>query len=106
MYGGDSKRDRDRKMCAHVQGGTDEWESEMHQNETATENAWNVNESRSAWEQASWDEAGSWEAEDDPFEGSFADEDEEEALNLARNQLNEALASERRNSCTSENNYA
>ena len=51
---------------------------------------WNANESR-----ASWEEIGSWEAEDDQFEGSIAGEDEEEALNLAETQLNEALASER-----------
>ena len=95
VHGGDRKRDRDRKMRACVQGETDEWEREMHSNETATESAWNANESRDAWEQASWDEAGSWEAEDDQFEGSFADEDEEEAFNLADTQLNEALASER-----------
>ena len=44
---------------------------------------------------ASWEEAGSWEAEDDQFEGSFADEGEEEAFNLAETHLNEALASER-----------
>ena len=41
------------------------------------------------------DEAGTWEDEDDPFEGSFADEDEDEAFHLAETQLNEALASER-----------
>ena len=34
-------------------------------------------------------------AEDHQFEGSFADEDEEEAFNLAGTRLNEALASER-----------
>ena len=67
----------------------------MHLNEAATESAWNANESRDAWEQTSWDEAGSWEAEDDQFEGSFADEYSEEACNLAGTQLNEALASER-----------
>ena len=67
-----------------------------HLNETATESACNANESRDAWEQASWDEAGSREAEDDQFEGSFADEEEEEeAFNLAETQLNEAFASER-----------
>ena len=65
-------------------------------NETATECAWNANESRDAGEEASWDEAGSWEAEEDQFEGSFADEEEEEKLfNLAGTQLNEAFASER-----------
>ena len=64
-------------------------------NETATETAWNAKESRDAWEQASWDEAGSWKAEEDQIEGSFADEDEEEALNLAGTHLNEAPASER-----------
>ena len=67
----------------------------MYLNETATESAWNANESRDAWEQTSWDEAGSWEAEDDQFEGSFADEDSEEASNVASTQLNEAHASER-----------
>ena len=83
-------------MRAYVQRETDEWEPEMHLNETATESAWNANESRNAWEQASWDEADSWEAEDDQFEGSCADEDEEEeAFNLAGTQLNGALASER-----------
>ena len=40
-------------------------------------------------------EAGPCAAEDDQFEGSFADEDEEEAFNLAGTQLNEALASKR-----------
>ena len=95
VFGGDRKRDRDRKMRAYVQGETDEWEREMHLNETATECAWNANESRDAWEQASWDEAGSWEAEEDQFEGSFADEEEGEAFTLAGTQLNEALASER-----------
>ena len=55
---------------------------------------WNANESRDAWEQASW-EAGSWEAEDNQFEGSFADEEKEEAVNLAGTQLNVALASEK-----------
>ena len=36
------------------------------------------------------------EAEEDQFEGSFADEEEEEKLfNLAGTQLNEALVSER-----------
>ena len=83
VHSGDRKRDRDRKMRAYVQGETDEWELEMHSNETATEGAWNANESRDAWE-----------AEDDQFEGSFADE-EEEAFNLARTQLMEAFASER-----------
>ena len=48
---GDRKRDRDRKMRAYVQGETDEWEPQMHLNETATESAWNANESRNAWEQ-------------------------------------------------------
>ena len=82
-------------MGAYVQRETDEWEPEMHLNETATESVWNAKESRDAWEQASWDEVGSWEAEDDQLEGSFADEDEEEAFNLAGTQLNEALALER-----------
>ena len=41
VYDGDRKRDRDRKMRAHVQGETNEW-----------------------------DGAGSWEAEDDQFDGS------------------------------------
>ena len=89
------KRDRGRKMGAYVQRETDEWEPEMHLNETATESVWNAKESRDAWEQASWDELGSWEAEDDQLEGSFADEDEEEAFNLAGTQLNEAFALER-----------
>ena len=96
-------------MRAYVQSETDEWEPEMHLNETARESAWNANESRDACEQASWDEAGSWESEDDQFEGSFADGDEEEAFKLACTQLNEALASERnarRTGCTSESNYA
>ena len=39
--------------------------------------------------------SGTWEVEDDRIEGSFADEDEEEAFHLAEIQLNEALASER-----------
>ena len=43
---GDRKRDRDRKMRAYVQGDTDEWEPEMHLNETAPESAWSVNESQ------------------------------------------------------------
>ena len=68
----------------------------MHQNETATDSAWNASESRDAWEQASWKEAGSWEAEDDQFEGSFTDEHEEEAFLLAGNHLNEALVLERK----------
>ena len=89
------ERDRDRKMRAYVQGETDECEQEMQSNETATESALNANEPRDAWEQASWDEAASWEAEDDQFGGSVADEDEEEAFNLTGTQLNEALASER-----------
>ena len=79
MYDGDRKRDRDRKMRAYVQAEGDEWEPEMHQSEIATENAWNTSELRDSWKQASWDEAGTWEDEDDQFEGSFADEDEEEA---------------------------
>ena len=77
VYDGDRKRDRDRKMRVYVQGET---EPEMHSNETATESAWNASESRDAWEQASWDEAGAWEAEDYQFEGSFEDEDEGEAF--------------------------
>ena len=40
-------------MRAHVKGVPDEWEPEMHSNETATESAWNANESSDAWEQAS-----------------------------------------------------
>ena len=32
-------------MRPYVQGETDEWEPEMHSNETATESAWNANES-------------------------------------------------------------
>ena len=67
----------------------------MHQSETVTESAWNASESRDAWEQASVDEAGTREDEDDQFEGSFADEDEEESFNLAGTQLHKALASER-----------
>ena len=55
-YDGDRKRDPDPKMRAYVQGETDERKPEMHPNETATENAWNVDESRDACEQASWDE--------------------------------------------------
>ena len=50
---------------------------------------------RSRFERDAWDEAGSWEAEEGQIEGSFADEDEEEAINLAGTQLNEALASGR-----------
>ena len=92
---GDHKRDRDRKVLAYVQAEADEWEPETYQNESATDSAWDVSESRDAWEQASVDEAGTWEVEDDSFEGSFADEDEEEAFTLAGTQLNEALASER-----------
>ena len=53
VYDRDRKRDRDRKMLAYVQGDTDEWEPEMHLNETATEGARNANESRDAWEQPS-----------------------------------------------------
>ena len=48
VYDGDRKRDRDRKMRAYVQRETDEWEPEMHLNETAKESAWNANESRDA----------------------------------------------------------
>ena len=59
-FDGDCKRDCFRKMRAYVQRGTDEWEPEMHSNETPTESDWNANESRDAWGQASWDEAGSW----------------------------------------------
>ena len=95
VYHGDRKRHRDRKMRAYVQEEADEWEREMHPNETATDGAWNASESRDAWGLSSWDEGGTWEAEDDQFEGSFADEDEEEAFNLARTPLNETLASER-----------
>ena len=62
-------------MRAYARGEADEWESEMHQNETTTESAWNASESRDAWRQASWDEAGAWKAEDDQFDGSFAHED-------------------------------
>ena len=39
VYDRDRKRDRDRKMRAYVRGATDEWELEMHPNETATESA-------------------------------------------------------------------
>ena len=94
-YDGDHKRDRGRKVRAYVQAEADEWKPETYQKESATDSAWNVSEPRDAWEQASVDEAGTWEDEDDPFEGSFADEDEEEAFHLAETQLNEALASER-----------
>ena len=62
VHDGDCKRDRDRKMRASVQGETDEREMRF--------------ESRDAWEQASWDEAASWEGEDDKFEGSIADADD------------------------------
>ena len=48
-----------------------------------------------ACEAASEDETGTWDVEDNRFEGSFADEDEEEAFHLAETHLNEALASER-----------
>ena len=97
VFDGDHKRDRDRKVRAYVQTEADEWKPETYQKESATEvlNAWNPSEPRDAWEQASVDEAGTWEDEDDPFEGSFADEDEEEAFHLAETQLNEAPASER-----------
>ena len=93
-YDGDHKRDRGQKVRAYVQAEADEWQPETYQKESATDSAWNVSEPRDAWEQASVDEAGTWEDEDDPFEGSFADEDEEEAFHLAETQLNEALASE------------
>ena len=95
VYNGDRKRDPERKVRAYVQSETDECEPETYQNESATDSAWNVSVSRDAWEQASVDEAGTWEVEHDPFQGSFADKDEEEAFNLAGIQLNEALASER-----------
>ena len=78
----------------YVQAEADECEPEMHQSETA-QSAWSTSEPRDAWEQASVDEAGTWEDEDDQFEGSFTDEDEEEAFYLAGTQLNEALTSER-----------
>ena len=94
-YDGDHKRDRDRKVRSCVQAEADEWKPETYQKESAMDSAWNVSEPRDAWEQASVDEAGTWEDEDDPFEGSFADEDEEEAFHLAETRLNEALASER-----------
>ena len=71
-------RDRDRVMRAYAQGEGDERKLEMIQNETTTESAWNASESRDACEQASWDEAGAWEADGDQFDGSFAGEDEEE----------------------------
>ena len=80
VYDGDRKRDLDRQMRAHVQGETDEREPELHLNETATESALNAKESGDTWERAFSNEAGSWEAEEDQFEGSFADEDEEEAF--------------------------
>ena len=95
VYDQDRTQDRDREMRVYAQGAADEWEPETHQNGTTTDSAWNANESRDAWEQASWDEAGAWAAEDDLLEGSFADEHEEEAFNLAGTQLNEAIASER-----------
>ena len=82
-------------MRAYAQGEADEWEPETQQNEATTDSAWNANESRDAWEQASWEEAASWEAEGNQFEGSFADEDEEETFNLAGAHLNEGLGSER-----------
>ena len=63
-----------------------------HQNERTTKNVWNASESRDSWEQASWEEADACKY--DQFEGSFADEDEEEAFSLAETQLKEALVSE------------
>ena len=90
VYDGDHELHRDRKMRAYVQGATDEWETGDASERNNKRKCWNANESR-----ASWEEIGSWEAEDDQFEGSIAGEDEEEALNLAETQLNEALASER-----------
>ena len=50
VYDGDGKRDRDRKMRAYVQAEADEWEPEKYQNESATDSAWNVSESRDAWD--------------------------------------------------------
>ena len=85
----------ERCELTYKQKEGDEWEPEMHQSETATESAWNTSELRDSWEQVSWDETRTWEDEGDQFEGSFADEDEEEAFNLAETQLNEALDSER-----------
>ena len=41
------------------------------------------------------DEAGAGDAEDDIFDGSFADVDEEEAFNMAGAQLNDVIAAER-----------
>ena len=84
---GDHKRDRDRKVLAYVQAEADEWEPEAYQNESAKDSAWDVSESRDAWEQASVDEAGTWEVEDDSFEGSFADEDEERSFHPGRNPI-------------------
>ena len=81
-------------MLAYARGEVDEWESETYQNEPATDSIWNRSESMDACEQASEDESGTWEVEDDQIEGSFADEDEEEAFHLAETLLNEALASE------------
>ena len=37
----------------------------MHRNRTATESVCNANEARDARKQASWDEVGLWEAEED-----------------------------------------
>ena len=108
VYDGDRKRDRDRNMRAYVEEGTDEWEPEMHLNETATECAWNANESRDAWEQASWDEAGSWEAEEDQFEGSFADGGRRSFYSVRNSIERSPCLREKRekNSCISESNHA
>ena len=60
-------------------------------------------------EQASWDEAGAWEAEDYQFEGSFEDEDEGEAFNLTGTQLNKSPCLREKcekNSGTSKSNHA
>ena len=84
------------------QGETDEWEREMHLNETATESAWNANEPRDVWEQASWDEAGSWEVRRKLFE------DEEKSFQYGRySTKRSACLREKRekNGCTSESNH-
>ena len=59
------------------------------------ESVWNASESLGASETTCWDEEGAGDAEDDMFDGSFADEDEEKVFNVARAPLNKALAAER-----------
>ena len=71
----------------------------MCQNETTAVSAWNASEPSYAWEQASFDEAGAWAAEDDQFDGSFADEGQKNSFTLTGSQLNEGLASERHATC-------